>query len=184
MHTHIWDMPEKERIKAENQKGNKQQTREKCSMNAHSHILPRHGQKKTNERRPNWMQQNCIESNWCCVLYVWDAVGWSMQVNIRSRRDLIVCRLFRHFWYVPSTKILAHFVAFMQWTAATTTTGCIQSKTNHFQEITAFLVEINFERGKNVFDFDGTKRRAFGEFELNQIQWKYPFAITFIYYCS
>lgn len=46
MHTHIWDMPEKERIKAENQKGNKQQTREKFSMNAHSHILRRHGRKK------------------------------------------------------------------------------------------------------------------------------------------
>lgn len=184
MHTHIWDMPEKERIKAENQKGNKQQTREKCSMNAHPHIQRRHG------RRKNWTKTelNATELHWIelmlCSLYVWDAVGWSMQVNIRSRRDLIVCRLFRHFWYVPSTKILAHFVAFMQWTAATTTTGCIQSKTNHFQEITAFLVEINFEREKNVFDFDDTKRRAFGEFKLNKIQWKYPFAITFIYYGS
>lgn len=46
MHTHIWDMPEKERIKAKNQKGNKQQTREKCSMNAHSHILRRNGREK------------------------------------------------------------------------------------------------------------------------------------------
>lgn len=60
MHTHIWDMPEKERIKAENQKGNKQQTREKCSMNAHSHILRRHGRKK------NWTKTelNATELHW------------------------------------------------------------------------------------------------------------------------
>lgn len=37
--THNWDMLEKERIKAKNQKGNEQQITEKCSMNAHSHIL-------------------------------------------------------------------------------------------------------------------------------------------------
>lgn len=121
---------------------------------------------KARQKKNKWTKTelNATELHWIelmlCSLYVWDAVGWSMQVNIRSRRDLIVCRLFRHFWYVPSTKILAHFVAFMQWTAATTTTGCIQSKTNHFQEITAFLVEINFEREKKCFWFRCYKKKS------------------------
>lgn len=143
---------------------------------------------KARQKKKKWTKTelNATELHWIelmlCSLYVWDAVGWSMQVNIRSRRDLIVCRLFRHFWYVPSTKILAHFVAFVQWKAATTTTGSIENEP--FSRDNCIFSWNKLWEKKNVFDFDGKKRRAFGEFKLNKIQWKYPFAITFIYYGS